>query len=282
VTATTGPGWIKVTFTPPRGSTPTGYELLQATAGGAFQPAQAPSAGTAYTFQVTGLSCDSTYSFEVAALYPGGQVASAPTAPVRPCVAPGAPQAFRAAAVEHGANLSWSPPANAGTSQVTYDLTWSGARSGSQTAITRTTDSVTGLANFQTYSFALTASNAAGSSLAQATTSASLVGPSGSYGLHNRRNTQGVQTPLHLDDQPQQGAPGPDIPANANPILTIICQVSGGRAQDPSFPNLHGNIWDKTTYQGQTVYASDLYVLTPKSAAGNYSSFSDPPLWNCD
>ncbi|MBO0682993.1 MAG: hypothetical protein J2P45_07550, partial [Candidatus Dormibacteraeota bacterium] len=193
VTAKSGPGYITVTFTPPKQGKPTGYSLVGAPAGATVQPAQVPAGGP-FTFQVTGGSCAQQYSFAVAAQYTNGTANSAPSVAVRPCVAPGAPQSFTATAVQHGANLSWSPPANAGSSQVTYNLTGGASRSG----MAGTSLSVGGLTNFTKYSFALTASNGAGTS-GQATTSVSLTGPRVSLGLHNRTNLQNQQTQLHLD-----------------------------------------------------------------------------------
>jgi hypothetical protein len=277
VTASSGPGWILVTFTPSSGGAPTAYSLLGAPPGATVAPAQVPPRGTPFTFQVTGGSCATQYSFQVAALYPGGQVASAPTAPVRPCIAPGPPQGLRFTPTSSGADLSWSPPAGATASQPTYDLSWTGPSSGQMSALSGLSASVTGLHLDGTYTFAVTATNAAGSSLNADRTPAALSGPATGYAIYNDplallavRSGAGTGSPVLTT-----------IPPRLYPTVTVLCQVQGGWASDGGDPTLAGNIWDRITWQGVTGYVSDLYVRTPRSVAHDYTSFSYPPLWQC-
>jgi hypothetical protein len=277
VTASSGPGWIVVTFTPSSGGGPTAYGLLGAPPGSTIAPSQVPPQGMPFTFQVTGGSCAAQYSFQVAALYPGGQVASAPTAPVRPCVAPGQPQGLHVAPTSGGADLSWTPPANAAGSQPTYDLTWKGPSSGSTSGIGGLSTSVTGLHLDGTYTFMVTAVSPAGSGLSAATQAVALGGPSASYAIY--RNPV---APVEVRNGAGTGATAlTAIPPGLYPTVTVSCQVQGGWATDGGDPSLTGDIWDRVTYRGVTGYVSDLYVSTPKSAAHSYTSFSYPPLWQC-
>jgi hypothetical protein len=217
-----------------------------------------------------GGSCSNQYSFQVAALYPGGQVASQPTVPVRPCVVPGAPQNLGSAKDSHQVALSWSAPTNAAGSQITYDVSWSGATNGNR-PVSGLSTTVTGLANGGTYTFTVTAVNAAGSGQA-ARVSVLLIGPTPTLGVHN---LQGSNPPaLFIRPGPSQssGSPVGSIPQGGT--VKILCQVKGGWVQDQSNPNLHGDIWDKVS----NGYVSDLYVQTTNSDAGTWSY---PQVWPC-
>jgi hypothetical protein len=273
--ASSGPGWIRIMFTPSTGATPTGYLLQGAPAGATVQPPQVPAAGP-FTFQVSGGSCASLYAFTVVATYPNGQVASRPSIPVRPCIPPTAPQNVRAQPANHEADLTWSAPASLGGGAVTYALAWSGAASSSQLGLTGTSDQVTGLLNGGPYQFKLTAANPAGSG-GSASASATLVGPRIGYPVYRHQMFQ-----LEVRSAPNVGSsPVAAFPAGQNPTVTVVCQLSGGWAQDPVDPNLHGSIWDQVDWNGRTAYVSDLYVSTPQSAAGNYANYSYPPLYQC-
>jgi hypothetical protein len=277
VTASSGPGSIVVTFTPSSGGSPTGYVLLGAPSGAGVLPSEVFQTGP-FAFQVSGGSCSVQYSFQVAAVYPGGQVASAPTAPVRPCVAPGPPQALRYTPTTTGADLAWAAPADAAGSQPTYDLSWRGPSSGQQLAIAGTSASVTGLSRDGTYTFTVTAANAAGAGLGEARMAAALSGPAQGFAIYNDpvaslgvRSTPAVAAGNLLTT----------IPPHVYPTVTVLCQVRGGTATDGGDPTLTGDVWDRITYQGVTGYVSDLYVRTPMSTRGRYTSFSYPPLWQC-
>ncbi len=276
VTATSGSGSITITFTRSSGATPTGYVLLGAQ-GFTVQPAVVGPAGP-FQFQVTGGSCAQQYAFQVEAQFSGGATAvSAASVPVRPCVAPGAPQGFRATAVNHGADLTWQAPVNASGSALTYSVSWDG---GSRTGLTGLAATIGGLTNGGTYTFRLTAADAAGSSLGSATASATLVGPPHAYRVIRVINVPGNYLYLHSTpfvSSPRVGA----IPPGRYPVLMVLCQAAGSYVQDPTYSYLHGSIWDRVSGYGPSAYVSDLYVGTPQSAAGNFSGYSDPPLWQC-
>jgi uncharacterized protein YraI len=278
---TSGAGYIDVSFTPSSGSTPTGYklEIAGSPPGMSVQPSQMPPGGS-FIFHVTGGSCSQQYRFRVSALYQGGQVTSGWSAPARPCVAPSAPSGFTATGVNHGANLSWSAPANG--QPLAYTLSWSGATSGS-TSASGTSAQVTGLTNGGQYSFILTAANAAGS--AQATATASLVPPPQSFSAFN--NQSGPVT-VRSGPSTSAGSVG-QIPQGSSMGLTVHCQVLGGSATDPFQTWKTSQLWDEIDWNGGTAYVSDLYVNTPHSAGTGSSApdpyapndYSYPPLWQC-
>ena len=62
--------------------------------------------------------------------------------------------------------------------------------------------------------------------------------------------------------------------------VTVVCQTAGSYVRDPTFPNEQGSMWDRISSPVRG-YVSDIYVRTPQSVAGHYSSYSNPPLWPC-
>jgi serine protease len=112
------------------------------------------------------LSCSQTYSFTVEAVFANGSKGTT-GAPVRPCVAPGAPTGLSARAASGTADqldVSW----NASGSQdgtVTYSVT----ANGSTNQTTGTSTTVTGLLPGHSYTVSVTASNAAGTSSSAST-----------------------------------------------------------------------------------------------------------------
>ncbi len=280
-TATSGPGQITVTFTPSAGATPTGYTLAGVPAGATVTPASVPASGQPFSFTVTGLSCAQTYQFAVVAGYPGGAVDSPATAAMRPCVVPSAPQSLTVTATgNHSMTLRWAAPASGGGGTVTYTVGWSGAVSGSKAGITATSYQITGLTNNAAYSLTVAAVNPAGASQ-PISVSQALTPPSHSYNTF--RNTQFI---LNVRSQPTQKSNSvATIPIDSGgglgPAVTVFCQVTGSAVTDPVDSTLTGDIWDKVSYNGVSGYISDLYVNTPQSAAQHYSSYSNPPLWQC-
>jgi hypothetical protein len=274
VSARSGPGWIEVAFTPSTGATPSGYALEATPADGTPEPAQVPATGP-FLFQVNGGSCATQYTFRVIALFPTGQVASRPTGPVRPCLVPNAPQNLRATPIEHAADLTWTAPSSTSGAPVTYDISWSGATSGSMPA-TGTSAHVTGLVDFKQYRFDVAAVDGAGAS-ASATASISLDGPRLAVHVYNNS----LFTLSVRAGPTTQSSAIATIPVGQQPPVTVVCQVAGEFVTDPHDPTLKGDIWDQVVWNGRTAYISDLYLTTPQSSAGHYGSYSDPPLWRC-
>ena len=141
--------------------------------------------------------------------------------------------------------------------------------SGSNAGLSGTSDTITGLANFQNYPVTVTADNqagAGGSASAAVNLSAS---PWGGYNI--TRNSVYV---LNIRSGPSTGDSSVgQYPAGSNAPVTIYCQVAGGGYTDPS-GSPAGDIWDKI---GSGEYVADGYVTTPESLANTYSS----PIWHC-
>jgi Fibronectin type III domain len=279
-TETAQAGDILVAFTPSSTGTPLGYQLQGAPATATVTPSTVTARGP-FQFTVSGLSCAQTYSFAVTALFAGGRATSPTGAGVRPCTAPGSPAGISAVPVNHGLDVTWQTAApNGGT--VSYTVAWSGGASGSRSGLTGTTYNITSLVNQKSYTVTVTAVNEAGASQAPATTTSTLLLPSAVlYHIYNNS-----KVPVNMRSQTNTGAPiitnFPVTPAGSLGVsVTVHCQVTGGPAQDFGDPALHGDIWDYVTGNGHTGWVSDLYVSTPSSSAGSYSSFSDPPLWQC-
>jgi hypothetical protein len=273
-------GDILVTFNPVATGTPVGYQLTGAPQAASVTPGQVAPGGP-FRFTVSGLSCGQTYPFAVTAVFPNGKATSSPAAPAQPCTAPGTPGALNATPVNQGINLAWqAAAANGGT--VSYTVAWSGAVSGSQPGVTGTTFQITGLANQNSYTVTVTAVNEVGPGPSLATTTASLtLPPPVGYNIYNNSGL-----PVNMRSAPNTGAPiltqFPPTPAGGRGTpVTVQCQELGDFAQDPADKTMQSHIWDFLTGNGHTGWVSDLYVSTPSSVAGNYSSFSDPPLWNC-
>ena len=283
VTATSGAGFITISFAPAAGgANPTGYQLLDVPPGATVTQNPLPARGQPFLFKVTGGSCSQTYSFVVAALYNGGQqVDSAPSVAVRPCVMPGQPQNLKQGApVEHGANLSWSPPLNAGTMSLTYEVDMGSKKL--KTGITGTSTTIGGLTNFTTPTISVVAIDPAGRSNPAASRKLDIspATPLPTYRTHNRKDVNGGNGPLYVRNVPSAG-PGTQvgvIGATSNPTLTVICQVHGEHITDSYYSSIDSYVWDKVQWNGGTAYIADPYLTTPNSNANTYS---DPPIWRC-
>jgi hypothetical protein len=263
VTATSGAGLITVGFVPAAGAS--SYTLVGAPAGAKVAPAQVPAQGEPFQFVVRGGDCAKSYSFKVVAHYPGDAPESTASVAVRPCVPPGSPRGVAAKAVEHGAKLSWSAPAELGADHVGYKVFYNNGKSRDTGFIGATTASITGLTNFQTYQFEVEAANESGTSR-RVRTSAALTGPTLQAQVYGTSVGQpDVRSAPDTNPNSIVGAAG------AGETVTVICQVKGEWVSG-------GDIWDKIKWSGPTGFIHDLYLNTPNSPA---KTFSDPPLWNC-
>jgi hypothetical protein len=279
--AQSGPGSITIDFQPAAGAQPTGYRLQGAPQGADVKPAQVGPDGP-FTFQVTGGDCAREYAFQVVALYAGGRTAASPqSTPVRPCVAPGQPRNFKATPIDdggHGGDLTWDPPANAGGSDLTYGVTWTGPVS-SNKRVNGESTRITGLRNSQRYDVTVSASNAAGAGAGDARAVLDLTPPSRNMTIFNNENHDGGpavrDTPSHLS-----GSTIARAPQGASPPVVVHCQVSGSAVQDQNRSKKTSSVWDKLTYNGTTGYMTDVYVGTSANRA-EQPGFS-PELWRCE
>jgi hypothetical protein len=180
VAATAGNAQATVSWTaPPVSGTPVvGYDVEYSSTGGTSWTSASATfhTSTTTTQTVTGLTNGTAYIFRVAAINGSGTGAySAPSAAVTPGTTPSAPTNLTAVAGPGSATLTWSAPADPGSSAVTgYSVqkstdggtTWSAslqrvhAAKGSDSPAT--TKTVTGLVNGVSYVFRVAATNATG------------------------------------------------------------------------------------------------------------------------
>lgn len=271
-------GSVKVRFTAaaqPQGVYPVTRFVLLGQNGrpvAGAKPAAFPGTSQGGTFSVGGLTCDTTtHIYKVAAEYKGknGKPAYSESGDVgaTACTAPGPPTRLTATAVNHGADLTWAPSSGF---DVTYDITWNGGSASTK----GTSYQVRNLANARTYRLNVTARNGAGSSTpVSASADLNPDAHAGSYAGHNNENTN-----TYLHTGPGTGAPrNGKFPQGFTGQVTVYCQQRSDTVTDANNPSLVSNVWDKIQYEGQTRWVSDLYVNTPGSNSGTFSS----SLWEC-
>jgi len=263
--ATAGSGYVTVSWQKPASGGPvTGYQV-------AVSPGGAVHSTGSTSIQVTGLTCGTTYSFTVSSVGADGK--NVPAAPVSamPCVPPGAPQGLNTSVSPDQISVSWSAPASDGGGAVSYTVAVNG---NNQPPTTSTSATIGGLADFQTYTVTVTASNGAGPSAGDSTSVNLSAGPWGGYATDGN-----LYLPLRVEASPATNSGLVySIPAYTSIPVTIDCQTTGGWYTDPSGNGPNGNVWDKVTFSGGTGYIADGYINTPNSQSNSYSS---PPLWPC-
>ena len=164
VSAIPGNGQASVSWAAPAdngGAPVTGYTVTAKA--GSSTVATLTVAGTSAT--LTGLANGTAYTFTVVATNAAGTgPASDPSAAVAPRTVPGAPASVAATAGKSQVSLAWAPPSETGGSPVTsYSVTaYAGATVVKTIVVTTTSATVTGLTNGTSYTFAVAATNAAG------------------------------------------------------------------------------------------------------------------------
>ncbi|GII62441.1 hypothetical protein Skr01_25260 [Sphaerisporangium krabiense] len=263
VSVRSGPGRIDVAFAPSASGDVRRYTLEVSPAGGEVTPAAVAGDGP-FRFTVAGGDCAKEYTVVVVARWKGGEVRSEPSGAARPCVAPAAPANFQAEPKNHGADLSWSAPENAGGADVTYALSGAASKDG----IAGTSVSVEGLKNAHKHTFTLKARNAAGDGQATASATADLAYPRHAY--RNAGKTDALVRP----------GPGKDgeigrIPKGRHRPLTVICQIKGPSVTDAESGET-SDVWNRIEWNGGVGYLSDTLMKTPRGA------FPAAPLFQCD
>ncbi|HEY7148810.1 MAG TPA: fibronectin type III domain-containing protein [Gaiellaceae bacterium] len=181
VNGTAGNGSVALTWTAPAsdgGSPITGYRITPYIGTAAQTPILTGSAGT--SFNVTGLTNGTTYTFTVAAINAVGagpdSAASPPVTPVATPTPPGAPSNVLGVAGDRSVALSWTAPTSDGGRPITsYRITpyiGSNAQTPVNTGSASTSFTVTGLTNGTTYTFTVAATNSIGTGAASAASAA--------------------------------------------------------------------------------------------------------------
>jgi hypothetical protein len=263
--AQSGNGIITITFAAASGVTPTRYVLKGMADGQTVSPDELGPDGS-FTFEVKGGSCDKQYSYTVVAEYAAGAPSkeSQPSAPVRPCIAPGTPQGLTVAVAQrgHGGTLTWQAPSGADAS-VKYTVS---GPTGTQTT-TATSYTYKNLQNSNIYAVSVTASNAAGSGGGTGST-LNLTPPDKAKNItHNDNDTN----PLYIRTGPStsNGKAG-QIPGETTPSVTVHCNTTGESVTHP-FTHQTSAVWGKITYRGVSGYVADIYL----------DSRYDNDVWDC-
>jgi hypothetical protein len=136
---------------------------------------------------------------------------------------------------------------------VTYTVSWGG---GNHPGLTRTSDTITGLANFANYTVTVAAVNPAGSSQPPATDSVALKPPGTWPGTIGNNQLYRV----NVRDQPStNGAIVGWFPAGGGQSVQVICKVDGDFWRDPT-GSPSGSEWYQIT--NPPGYVASAYVIT--------------------
>jgi outer membrane biosynthesis protein TonB len=260
--ATPGAGFVDVNWQQPTSGGPVASYKVSVTPGGGTQASTGPT-----SVHITGLSCGTTYSFTVDSVGVVGQQVPAQAVTAMPCVAPGPPSGLTTSVSSGQIGVNWTAAGSDGGGTVTYTVNWG---AGSNAGLSGTSDTITGLANFQTYTVTVTANNQAGTGGSVSAAVNLSAGPWGGYNItRNSVDTLAIRSGPSTGDS----AVGSFPPGSSAPV-TVYCQTAGGGYSDPSGNGPNGDIWDKI---GSGAYVADGYVTTPESLANTYSS----PIWHC-
>ncbi len=163
LTATSGANSVALSWTAPAsngGASITSYTVSYSSTEGSESVSSI--VGTSTT--ITGLTNGTSYTFTVAAVNTNGGGSSSDSATSTPSTTPGAPTELTATKGNASVDLSWTAPLSDGGANITsytVSYTWSGG-SGSKTAISGTSTTVTDLTNGTLYSFTVAAVNTKG------------------------------------------------------------------------------------------------------------------------
>ena len=264
VTAVAGPGQATVTFAPPTdtgGVAITSYTVTSSNGG-------FTATGTGSPITITGLVNGTNYTFTVVATNSAGSSgASTASVAVTPAAAPNAPVNVGATPGSGQVTLNFLLPANNGAVITSYTATSSpGNITGTAHSLPVT---VTGLTNGTSYTFTVTATNAAGTSAASAASAA--VTP---------RGVPGAPTGVSAVAGPGQATISFTAPANNNGAAVnryeIISNPGNVTAFVTSSPYTMTGLTAGTNYTF-TVAASNAAGFGPASVASAPVAPTGPP-----
>ena len=246
-TATRGNAQASVTFTAPAnngGSVITGYTVTSS-------PSNITATGTTSPITVTGLSNGTAYTFTVTATSTVGTgVASSASNSVTPATVPGAPTSVSATSDNAQSTVTFTAPANNGGSVITGYTVTSHPAGGtdSNAGSTSLSHLVTGLTNGTSYTFTVTATNAAGTSSASASSntisSTSLSGSITSPASNTTFSSSSVTLTAVVTDT---------LPVSGATFYYGTTQI-GSEVTVPSSPNTYTQSWDITNVPDGSYY----------------------------
>jgi hypothetical protein len=145
------------------GSPITGYVITYSPARVSDGHTESVRSGASTSTTIDGFANGTAYSFTVSALNGAGRGPAGPPASGTPFTVPGAPSSVRATASNAGAQVNWTPPGSNGGQAITaYTITASPGGGKITVGPAATQSGFPGLTNGTTYTFAVTAANAAG------------------------------------------------------------------------------------------------------------------------
>jgi YVTN family beta-propeller protein len=228
VTASPGSSQVTLSWADPTDtgfSTVSGYEILRSTLTGQETVLTSVDNGTAASYTDTDLSPGTTYYYEVEAINSAGDSGVSNEASATPFTMPAAPSGISATAGDATASVAFTAPSTGGSPITNYtviatDLT-NGADGGQAATGTSSPIVVKSLVNGDTYTFAVMATNAAGTGLLSSPSNA--VTPTGVDTLTitiSGAQTYGSSTPTLTYGE---------TPAGVTTAGTLVCsKVEGG------------------------------------------------------
>ncbi|MBC6459500.1 fibronectin type III domain-containing protein [Actinomadura sp. HBU206391] len=271
-----GDGFMTVEFQPSTGGTPLGYVLKDVPGGMTVTPRQLPPSGSP-SFRVQGGQCGREYVFRVAVRYRDrahrlAEVPSVRSAPVMPCVPPGAPTDVRAVATSGGAQVTWTAPPGGGSAPTAYRVGWTGPTSGSRAGLTGTSVTLGEIGKNGSYTFTVTSSNGAGAGR-QAQASANLTGPAQRYPTRHNQNSKAYIRPTPDGTSPDIGS----VTGNGV-MVTVHCQKRGAFYDRGLGAGFRGDLYDYVEYGEVRGYMIGYLLTTPRDP---WTEFAGLPLWQC-
>jgi hypothetical protein len=294
VSATAGNASATVSWTAPStGGPPTSYTITPYI--GSTAQTSVTAGGSATSKVVSGLTPGTSYTFTVKASNPSGSgPESAQSNAVVPtgAVAPGAATAVSAQADSKSAIVSWTAPSDDGGSAITgYTVTpYVGATAQSSTTVdgSTTTTRITGLTNGTSYTFKVTATNAAGtgpdSSASNAVAPADSILELGTPATVDAGDTAAIVLGVKFDADVNGSITGIRFykaSANTGTHVGALWSATGTQLAQGTFSGETGSGWQTLTLSSPVaVTAGTTYVASYLAPHGHYSvtsaAFANP------